>query len=300
MDLRAIRYFLAVAEEASFSKAAARLHVAQPAVSRQLQALEHELGCLLLARSSRGTELTPAGRSFYTRMKALLSEFDAIIEETRHQPQAPLHMLHIGVPPTSAEDIGVDLLQVIEAEMPDTRVELTEGLSRFLNEWLLEERLDLIVTSNDTAHDGIEFRMIEKEALVLLAPAGHRLLEIAGGVGMPLPLAALEREPLILSTAFYRLVKGMADPLGITIHCALSIDSIAASRRIMAETDRATLLPLAVARHEALDPRYKLRPLEPAPTRSLYIGQRRAAPMPGMAKIVDGLIALRKGRQQTL
>lgn len=98
LDMRKLRYFVAVAEELNFGRAAARLHIAQPVLSRQIRALEHELGTMLLNRGSRGTRLTPAGLRLLDDGRFLLAEVEAMRQRLA-RAEAPAVVVTVGVLP---------------------------------------------------------------------------------------------------------------------------------------------------------------------------------------------------------
>lgn len=288
MELRAVRYFLTVSETGSFSRAAELLHVAQPAISRQIQSLENELEMSLLIRSVRGTKMTPEGKKFYSRMRSLVDDFDLAREEMRSLRDSPSRKLCIGVPPTCAEEHGVPLLEMLSASMPEKRVEMVEGLSRFLPDWLLSAQVDLIIALQQTHSEQIQWRLIEREPLVLLAPVGSALL----GMG-PLPLHALNDVPLVLSTGFQQVVTNFARDFGVAINCKMQIDSVPAIRRIVVSRQLATVLPLSIARREAMNPQLAFRELMPAPLRTLHIGKLKSAISSTVNAVIDDYIRSR-------
>jgi DNA-binding transcriptional LysR family regulator len=96
MELRHLRYFVAVGEEEHFGRAADRLHVVQPALTRQIRQLEEELGCALFERLKRGVRLTPAGESFLEESRGMLSELERIVDRTRLVAQGKVGRLRVG------------------------------------------------------------------------------------------------------------------------------------------------------------------------------------------------------------
>lgn len=290
MELRAIRYFLSVAETQSFSRSAALLRVAQPAISRQIQALEQELSLVLFQRLAKGTLLTPEGEMLYRRMLSVVSEYDGIREEMLALRGKESQRFRLGIPPTCAEDHGVRLLELLAKRMPDLRVEMTEGLSRFLPEWLLEGQVDLIMSLHERHTDKIAFRLVEREPLVLLARADHELL----GEG-PLPIHALHGVPLLLSTGFHQIVTRFAEEYRVMITCRMQIDSIPAIRRISETSGLATIVPQSIAFRETREGRMRMREISPAPLRSLYIGWMKDAHRPGLAELIEDYIRVRSG-----
>lgn len=285
MEIRSLRYFLAVAEEQSFSRAAEKLNIAQPAVSRQLQALEQEFGHALIERNPKGAKLTAFGMQFYPRFRRLVDDLDQLLAEAKGFRGRKVVPLNIGLPPTSAEEFGAALLDIAERHKPRIELVFVEGLSRFLNEWLSEKRIDLAILTDRQDDVGLDYTFLAQEDLCLLLPLAH---PFAQG-DKPVPLAALDGEPLILSTVFYRILREHAARLGINVHCALSIDSVSAARQIMHDTTRASMLPRGVAAREAYDPRFVVRDLEHPPQRPLFLGVRRGESRPELLAIARAL-----------
>src|SRR5438552_2761026 len=124
MELRHLRYFVAVAEAENVSRAALRLHLSQPALSRQIRELEEELGFLLLERSAKSVRLTNAGRVFLTKSRAVLERVDDAVKAAGAIASGTRSELHIGYAPTLTARILSPALQAFQTEMPSVRVTL--------------------------------------------------------------------------------------------------------------------------------------------------------------------------------
>lgn len=282
MQLRAIRYFLAVAETGSFSRSAELMHVAQPAISRQIQALEQELKQSLLLRTAKGAEMTAEGRILYDRIRPIVAEYDQVREDMLSLESRSRRRLRLGVPPTCAEDQGVELLNLIAEQMPDASVEMIEGLSRFLPDWLAQGQVDVILSLQERADSDLEFRLVEREELAFLAPRSHPLAQDG-----PIALYDLAEVPLILSTGFHQIVADFARDYGIPIRCQMQIDSVSATRRIARTRGLATILPLSSSRREAREHGMVVRPIRPAPLRSLFIGKPKGLHTTGLGAVIE-------------
>ncbi|MBY6092673.1 LysR family transcriptional regulator [Maritimibacter alkaliphilus] len=290
MELRALRYFLTVADTGSFSRAAEVLHVAQPAVSRQIQALEQEFGLSFLRRTARGAVLTREGQMLYDRARGLIDGFDELATDLATQRDRPRERIRIGVPPTCAEDHGVQLFEMLSEALPEADIEMTEGLSRYLPDLLLDGSLDLIISLQEKHTDALQFQLIEREPMVYFARSDNPLLRDAA----PLPLAELAEVPLVLSTGFLQLTEAFARDYGVSIACQMQIDSIAATRRIVAKTGHGTVWPQSIARREAEAGSGGYRGLQPAPMRSLFIGRNRRPLPQGVQEVIGAFLKARQ------
>ncbi|WP_123668134.1 LysR family transcriptional regulator [Actinocorallia herbida] len=177
MELRELRCFVAVAEELHFGRAAARLHVAQPAVSQQVRRLERELGVPLFDRTSRRVRPTPEGVRFLAEARAVL----AAVERARASV-APVRRLRLG---TSA-GLGRHLDRVLD-RLPGVRVDLDGGPRRL--DRVAAGALDAAFVRGVADHPGLDLHPVWEEPLLAALPAGHRLAE-AGAVRLA-DLAAL-------------------------------------------------------------------------------------------------------------
>lgn len=147
MDLVQLRYFVRVADCGNFSKAAAELHVAQPALTRQVRLLEEELGVPLLVRHSRGAEPTEAGVLLRERAVALIKSAQAMREEVIERASSTSGALRLGFPPSIEILLIGDVVASYRENFPLVRLHLVENFSHILREWLLEERLDMACTT---------------------------------------------------------------------------------------------------------------------------------------------------------
>lgn len=167
MELRHLRYFRAVAELRSVSKAAQVLHVTQPALSRQIMELERQLGAPLFQRTSRGVDLTPAGAGLYDHLDAVFAQVERIPEIVRTASEAKT-MVTVGLPQGLPHDWFLDLLEVVEHELPEVALSLHEATTDQQRQLLQQGLLDL--------------------ALIHMEPdEGPRLLLLEQGMGIGVP-----------------------------------------------------------------------------------------------------------------
>jgi DNA-binding transcriptional LysR family regulator len=177
MEFRHLRYFVAVAEELSFTRAAAVLHVAQSAVSAQIRFLEDSVGVTLLERNSRRVELTGAGRTFLQGAKKLLFDLEEIARQTRRIGRAETGQLAIGFIGAQSHEWMPLVLRRFRQKYPDVEVTLTEMVPSAQLEALLTHRLDLGVVGaiDGNPPAGLQVECIVEEEPLVGVPSDHVL-----------------------------------------------------------------------------------------------------------------------------
>src|ERR1700729_3227219 len=176
MELRHLRYFIAVAEEGSFTLAAEnRLHTAQPSLSRQIRDLEIELGVKLLVRGARGIELTAAGRVFLDHARLALLQVEAAGEAARRAAQPARTSFAIGFLTGYEMDWLPAVMEILRAELPSTEVVIHSQDSPDLAAGLIRGKIDLAFLRPEKQAPGLKFRLLGKDPLIVLMPHGHAL-----------------------------------------------------------------------------------------------------------------------------
>jgi LysR family transcriptional regulator, transcription activator of glutamate synthase operon len=177
MELHQLRYLVLLSEELSFTRAAARGNVAQPALSRQIQKLEAELGVPLVDRTSRRVTLTPTGAEVVGRARRILEEVDATRAAAQGVAQLMRGRLALGVTPTPGPFDVAAALAAFHERHPDVELVLKEELSVTLADRLRRDELDLAVVSAipERARAGLELRALSSEPLQVVVAPGHRL-----------------------------------------------------------------------------------------------------------------------------
>lgn len=193
MELRHLRYFVAVAEELHFTRAAERLHIAQPPLSQQIRSLEAELGVSLLTRHQRSVKLTPAGERFLLRARQLLADARQAADEAQRVARGEIGELHIGF--TSSLPLMAVLpatLRHFRQHYPHVTLHFHEQFTREQFQLLRQNKLDVGVVRFNREEDtpGISLREVKRDRLAVIVPGGHRL---AGRQGVHLVELAGER-----------------------------------------------------------------------------------------------------------
>ena len=176
-ELRLLRYFVAVADEGSITRAAERLHLSQPSLSAAVKQLEGQLGVELVERAGRGIALTPAGELLARRGRQLLEDAEAVVEETRSRGSAPSARLRLGLTPTARYGVGPELLAACATAAPAVMLFTSDDTTGALLRDVASGRLDLAVVfcAPQPPPDGVELVLLRDEPAVVHAPAHHRL-----------------------------------------------------------------------------------------------------------------------------
>ena len=184
MELRHLRYFVTVAEELNFSKAALKLYTAQPSLSQQIKDLEEDVGVQLLYRTKRKVELTEEGAVFLEQARLTLAQADKAIMMARKVSQAKQQCLRIGFVPVAEVQVFPHVLPNFRAHHPELRIELHSLNNDQQLKALKRGELDLCFIRDNIQHrDGIHSQLVLSEPLIFILPKQH-------------PLAKLERIPL--------------------------------------------------------------------------------------------------------
>jgi LysR family nitrogen assimilation transcriptional regulator len=177
MDLRQLRYFVAVAERGGFGAAASALNVAQSALSRHIKLLEHELGGALLERGARGVAVTEAGKVLLARGRWLLGALDDIRAEVLIENREPSGTVRLGAPSSLADNFYAPLARHFAERFPRVRLELSDGLTEEMTDRLLKGELDLAIVTAPQANDHLDYETLVVEQVFLLGPPGDPLLK---------------------------------------------------------------------------------------------------------------------------
>src|SRR6185295_60880 len=174
IELRHLRYFIAVAEAGSVTVAAARkLHTSQPSLSRQIRDLENEVGAQLLTRGARGIELTPAGRVFLDHARAVLSQVETATEAARRiaHPAKPCFVM--GFLTGHELTLMPEALRILHDELPNVDVMISSQYSPLLAVGLSKGTIDAAVLRREKGVPGLAFRVLVKEPLMVILPSDH-------------------------------------------------------------------------------------------------------------------------------
>ena len=220
IELRQLRYFVAVAEESHFGRAAARLHMTQPPLSQTIQALEAALGTPLFLRTKRSVALTPAGAALLPEARRLLQQAAALPDLARRAASGQSGLLSLSFVSTADYSVLPPLLREFRERYPQVQIDLREATTDVQLDDLLQRRIDaglLIPPLPDKARSELDYRTVLSEPLVLAAPAGLKALRGKSRVA----LSAVADMPLIIfprriAPAFHDAILGCFRDAGLT------------------------------------------------------------------------------------
>ena len=216
IDLRKLRYFVAVAEELHFGRAAERLGMAQPPLTQQIQKLETALGCQLLSRKPRNTSLTEAGAVLLEEARRLLGGIAEAVERTRRAGRGETGHLTIGVPPSVMLSALPAVIRTFRRRFPEVKFTLRELSTSAIAEELGRGALDIGFLRETQATGSLKAEFVYEEPVVAVLPATHPL-----AARPRLTLRHLAKEPFILfprrlGEAFYSKLTSLCVEAGFT------------------------------------------------------------------------------------
>jgi len=236
MDFKQIAYFVQVAELGSFTRAASVLRVAQPALSRQVRALEVELRQSLFDRNGRGVTLTPAGVRLLAHGRGILQQVERARQDLEDQRGAASGLLSIGLPPSVSRTLTAPLVEAFRTQFPRAKLSVVEGLSTYTLEWLTQGRIDCAVVYNATPAAAIDLLPVLQEPLFLVSARPSRLPRSSGSPTSPLrgssiTLAQLATRELVIPSrphAIRMRLETVLAEAGLKPRVALEIESVPA------------------------------------------------------------------------
>jgi LysR family transcriptional regulator, hca operon transcriptional activator len=288
MELRHLRYFVAVAEAGSLTVAAAQtLHTSQPSLSRQIRDLESEVGTQLLVRRARGIELTPAGRAFLDHARSVLSQVEAAVEAARRiaRPSKP----HFVMGFLTGHELTwmPEALQILHKELPNVDVTISSQYSPLLADGLSKGTIDAAFLRRERGMPDVAFRILVKEPLMVILPSDHRLA--ARKAISPRDLSG-ETFVAVSNTApvLRVVIDNYLKRSGMNITPAHEADHLAMGMSLIASTGGVGLLP-AYAQN-FLPSSVTSRPLKgDTPTVDLVFGYKRSNPSPILKLLLSRL-----------
>lgn len=248
MEIRQLQYFVGIVREGSFSRAARKLHIGQPALSKQIQALEHELGVELLVRVPEGIQPTEAGRRLNEMSHFLLNYIDDIGPAVRKAATELLGTVTIGLSPSLVPALAEYLSARFAAEHPNLRLDIVEALPMFLSEWLDLGRLDVGMFTQSPLDEasGLSFVDVASDELLLVAAPGA----FPDGLEGPVEASDLRTVRLALTPGFRFLLRTWLEPEGTEQSLGLEIDSIHAIRDLAVRGEYCSVLPFTFVRDD--------------------------------------------------
>jgi LysR family hca operon transcriptional activator len=288
MELRHLRYFVAVAEAGSLTVAAEqKLHTSQPSLSRQIRDLESELGTQLLTRRARGIELTPAGRTFLEHARSVLSQVEAATEAARQVAHPAKPCFVMGFLTGHELTWMPEAIKILRDELPNIDVMISSQYSPRLADGLSKGRIDAAFLRREKGVPGLAYRVLVKEPLVVILPSDHRLAALKA-----ISPVDLVGEPFVIVSDTAPVLRAVIDDYlkrsGINITPAHEADHVTMGISLIVSTRGVGLLP-AYAQN-FLPSSVTSRPLKGyTPTVDLVLGYKKTNESPILKLLLSRL-----------
>ena len=295
MELRHLRYFVAVAEAGSLTVAAEqRLHTAQPSLSRQIRDLEYEVGTSLLVRNARGVDLTDAGRAFLDHARLALAQVEAGVAAARRAAHPAKPVFSVGFLTGQEMDWLPGVMRVLGDQLPNLEVTIASQYSPDLAQSLLRGKLDVALMRPEPGMPDLEYQVIIQEPLMVAMPSDHRLARQES-----VPLQDLAGETFIgmsnTAPTLNAVIEGYVERMGVDLPPAHRVDNLAMALSLIASTRGVALLP-AYAKN-FLPWSVTSRPLAgEAPTIDLVAGYSKTNSAPVLKLFLSRIDELKRSR----
>jgi LysR family transcriptional regulator, nitrogen assimilation regulatory protein len=290
MQLFQLRTLIHVAELGSLSKAADRLHIAQPALSRQIRLLEEELGVRLFDRHGRGMTLTDLGQDVLRHARRVMAELEEIRVLTGDE-NAPLRgHVSIGMPPTVADILSEPLVAVFREAHPESTLRIVSAYSSYLLDWMLRGEIDAAILYDPKSARTLRVQPLLDEELFLIGPPGASLMQ-----DVPVDYGDLDGVRLLLPSNGHGLrviLEKCANERGFSLNVPVEADSYSTLKRLVRGGHGFTILPKGPIHRDLSQSELCAAPLQnPSPTRRLILCYPTDRPVPRLARLAGQAIA---------
>eukprot|EP00903_Cladosiphon_okamuranus_P018969 g17446.t1 len=235
MDIRQLRYFIAIAESGSLSEAAQKLNLAQPSLSQHLANMEQELGVPLVIRSPRGSVLTQEGQVLLTHAQDICARMTRCLAEMRELSQEISGVVRFGMPPSSSMVMSVPLAETVRVELPKVRLRASEAMSGFIRTWIEDETVEIgMLYTLQGAEHFVSTHVLDEQLYFFSAPDAWPL---STEPGAPVPLRDLEQIELVLPGdrhGLRRIVDQAADSAGVALNVVTELDAMTQIKELVA------------------------------------------------------------------
>ncbi|WP_298858147.1 LysR substrate-binding domain-containing protein [uncultured Paracoccus sp.] len=293
IDLRQLRYFVAIVEQGSLSRAATFLHVAQPALSLHVRNMEADLGTALLFRTPRGVQPTEAGTILLRHARIILDQLTVAEEEIRGHQNDPEGEVRLGVPGTIGQILAVPLITAVHLRYPKIKLRIAEAMSGFILEWMREERIDLAVLYGQADEHGITTERLLEERLQFFGPASGLRAEDLPPAGSELTFDHVSGLPLILpgrGHGLRELLNRHAEAIDRDLNTVFDVDSYGNIKSLVEEGLGYSILPENAIASEVAENRLRSWTIaEPKVVRSIHLAHSASRPMTNAVSVVLAL-----------
>jgi LysR family nitrogen assimilation transcriptional regulator len=289
MDIKQLKYFVAIAEEGSLSAASARLHVAQPSLSQHVIKIEEELGVQLLNRSPRGIVLTQSGQILLKHAREICQSMETCRIAVRESGGVPHGSVSIGLPSSVSMVLSVPLAETVLVDLPKVKLRAIEAMSGFIKTWVEDQTIELAFLYEVDDLKNCHVQRLMTEDLHFFAASDNWPLETPPGT--PIELVDLVPLDLILPSQHHGLrqrIERCARELHEHLNVIIEMDSLAQIKELVTRGSGFTILAPAAAydsvqRGELVSSRI----LDPHMSRPIYLVRNQAKPMTAACKAVE-------------
>jgi len=290
MELRQLRYFVAIVDHGSLSRASRVLHIVQPALTQQIQLLEQELGAQLLHRFPQGMLTTDAGKLFYEHAQAILKQVSDAKSAVAQSGLRPAGTVALGIPQSLSGALALPLLMAVREKYPEITLQLTEELSGNLIEQLKSGRINLALLFDDGQLNAFTVKPVAEEQMLYITCARSRFARQGKGIS----LDEIVQVPLILPGFQHGVrprVESLARRDGVVIADVIDINSIAILKSALLADMGATILPVAPLMSEIEHGELLALPISGSDiSRTVVLCSSRNIPLTNAARAVERLV----------
>ncbi|TRD22032.1 LysR family transcriptional regulator [Palleronia caenipelagi] len=289
MDIRQLRYFVAIAEEGSLSAAAQRVHVAQPSLSQHVISLEKELDVQLLERSPRGVTLTEPGEILLSHAREVIAALGRAEEAVRQSGSEPQGEVTFGLPSSIAMVLSVPLAETVRLELPKVRLRLVDAMSGFIKTWLEDQTIDMGILYDLGSVRHLSHRQLMTEELHFFSAPDAWPFD--SPPGSPVPMTALPEAELVLPSPHHGL-RSMIDRFmkaqGIDLNVPTEMDGLGHIKSMVSRGSGYTILAPAAAIDYVERGELIMAPIvDPAMVRPVYLMRNPGRPATRASREVE-------------
>ncbi len=289
VDLRHLKYFLAIAEARSISVAAQTIGVAQPSLSQHLKRMEEELGVRLVERSPRGTMLTEEGWVLVEHARRICGMLDACVEEMRNLSGEVRGTVNFGIPPSAAMALSVPLAETVRLELPNVRLRAVESMSTYIMGWIEDRTVDLAIVYDLENADHLRATHLVTETLDFISAPDSWPFDTVPGT--PVPFKDLEGVEMILpSNGLRRTIEKFAHVRGVKLNVVMDMDAMTQIKELVARgSGYAIFAPAATQDLVSRGELVRAPIIEPVLTRPVHLVHHRDVVQSRACRAVEAL-----------
>lgn len=296
MELRQLQYAIQIAIERNFSRAAEKLHIAQPSLSQQLSKLEKEIGVLLFQRSTNSVELTHAGSLFVEKSQKILDMVEQLKKEMEDISQMKKGRLVVGSMPITGSTILPFVVPVFKAAYPDIEISLVEETSVNLETLTMNGQTDISLLSLPLREESLIYETLLEEEIVLAVPPRHPLTQAIE----PISISQLEKEAFIAlkkGQGFRKLTLDLCQNAGIVPNIVFESSNMETVQSLVAAGMGIAFVPYLISKRNFSELSPVHLTLEGRPTRTLVIAYRKGR---YLSKAAEAFVSTMKEVMQTI